>query len=31
MINNKLKKVLPDWRGFEFVTTLAASIKKNRE
>ena len=31
MINNKLKKVLADWRGFEFVTTLAASIKKKRE
>ena len=30
MIKSKLKKMLADLRGFEFVTTLAVSIKKQR-
>ena len=31
MIKNKLKKLLADLRGFEFVKTLAVSIKKEND
>ena len=31
MIKNKLKKLLADLRGFESVTTLAVSIKKEND